>query len=218
MLGRRTTRDMARGRTSRDSRDMRYDYGNYDSRYDYNDYNDYGDYRDYEAGTKISGYYGKTPFEMRRDYTRDMRDYARNYARDIRDYGEDMRDMRDYARRGGRRDYGYDYAMGSMSPQEIKEWTEDLMSQMEDREKEFFKKDRVIKRAEELGISFDDTTPEEFYVTVLMLYTDYKKDIGTASIDPYINMAKDWLKDPDSALKHGEKLTAYHDYIIMGYK
>lgn len=200
MLGRRTmdytrnSRDMARGRNSRD---MRYDYGNYDYRYDYNNYNDYNDYGDYEAGTKISGYYGKTPFEMRRDY---------------------VRDMRDYARRGGRRDYGYDYGMESMSPQEVREWTDALLSQLDDREKEFFKKDKVMKRAEELGVSFNEITPEEFYITVIMLYTDYKKNIGTASIDSYINMAKEWLKDPDSALKYGDKLTAYHDYIIMGYK
>lgn len=217
MLGRRSMdyargrdmRDYARGRGSRggrdsrdrrDMRDMGYDYNNYDSRYDYNDYGDYGDYGDYEDGEKISGYYGKTPFEMRRDYARG-------------------RDSRDYARRGrGRRDYGYDYGAEPMSPQEIREWSEDLLSQLDDREKEFFKKDKVLKRAEELGVSFDEFTLEEFYITVIMLYTDYKKDIGSASIDPYINMAKDWLKDPDSALKYGDKLTAYHDYIIMGYK
>ena len=58
--------------------------------------------------------------------------------------------------------------------------------------------------------------PEEFYVTVLMLYTDYKKVIGNASIDPYIHMAKEWLKDPDSNLKYSDKLIAYHDCVVLG--
>lgn len=168
----------------RDYEDMNYERG------DRNEREDYG----YEP-RRISGYYGRKPFEMTSDYARSrMRDYAR----------------RDYARR---RDYNYDYAMDD---KEIREWTKYLMSQMEDREKEFFTRDRVIKRAEALGVRFDEFTEEELYATILMLYTDFKKIVGSSSVDSYINMAKEWLKDPDSAVKNSEKLALYYDHIILG--
>ena len=34
--------------------------------------------------------------------------------------------------------------------------------------------------------------------------------------DIYLKLAKAWLCDEDVALRYGEKLAAYHDYIVMG--
>ena len=99
--------DMARGmnRGGRGSSRGSNDYGSYGTEYDSNYGADYGtgeyNTRDSVYGRELYGYYGDTPFEIRRGYS--MQD--RNM-----DYGYD-REM-DYARGGrGRRDYGYDYRM-----------------------------------------------------------------------------------------------------------
>lgn len=202
--------DMARGmsRGGRGGNRGSNDYGSYVAEYDSRYDNDYatGEYntRDSVYGRELYGYYGDTPFEIRRNYP--MRD--RNM-----DYG-------DYAR-GGRRDYGYDYRMDygedetMLSKEELEEWDEELMEKFDSREKEMFKKDKIMKRAEDLGIKFDKFKPEEYYTTVIMLYSDYKKTLGTANVDIYLRLAKDWLMDDDVEMKHGEKLAAYYDKVVM---
>lgn len=209
--------DMARGmnRGGRGSSRGSNDYGSYNTEYDSNYGADYGtgeyNTRDSVYGRELYGYYGDTPFEIRRSYP--MQD--RNM-----DYGYD-REM-DYARGGrGRRDYGYDYRMDygedetMLSKEELEEWTEELMEKFDSREKEMFKKEKIMKRAEDLGIKFDHFKPEEYYTTVIMLYKDYKKDLGTSNVDIYLRLAKSWLMDDDVEMKHGEKLAAYYDNVVM---
>lgn len=231
------------------------DYGSYDSEYDSRYDNDYGtgeyNTRDSVYGRELYGYYGDTPFEIRRGYSMQDRemDYARGRGRDREmDYDEDMDYARggrgggrgrgrdramdyagDYARGGRGRDrgmdygydyrgdYGMDYGEGDykLEKQDIEEWTKKLMKGIDDKEKEMFQKEKVLNKAKEMGVKFEDFTPEEFYVTVLMVYTDYCKTLGSANIDLYLRLAKDWLMDDDVEMKYSEKLASYYDNVVM---
>lgn len=222
--GRRGRRDramnenMARGmsRGNRSGNRGSNDYGSYDAEYDSRMDYDYGtgEYspRDSVYGRELYGYYGDTPFEIRRNYPMRDREMDMNYDRNM-----------DYARggRGRGRDYGYDYRMDygedetMLSKEELDDWIEELMQDFDAREKEMFKKDKVMKRAEDLSIKFDHFKPEEYYATVIMLYKDHKKTLGTANVDIYLRLAKDWLMDDDVEMKHGEKLAAYYDNVVM---
>ena len=220
----RSRRDRARGRNDYESHNTEYD-SNYGADYGTGEYNP----RDSVYGRELYGYYGDTPFEIKRGYS--MRDSEMDYARGGRgrdrgmDYAGDYernRDMNyDYAR-GGRRYYGNDYRMDygedetMLSKEELEEWTKELMEDFDAREKEMFKKEKIMKRAEDLGIKFDHFKPEEYYTTVIMLYKDYKKDLGTSNVDIYLRLAKSWLMDDDVEMKHGEKLAAYYDNVVMG--
>ena len=164
--------------------------------------------RDMRGGYDMGDYNrgGYSERDARRDYTSYS---SSDYARGGRDYG-------DYAR--GRRDYGYDYGMGGdyLEPEEVEHWMKKLMEEVEDKDKPMLKMETIIKKAKDMGIEFDKFTPEEFHVAVLMVFTDYCKTLGTTNIDMYIRLAKDWLCDKDAELKYGEKLAAYHDYIVEG--
>lgn len=112
----------------------------------------------------------------------------------------------------------YDYASESpyLSEHELKEWSSRLLRSIDEKYKDILHKERVIKQAEEVGIHFDKFTKDEFYVVVLMMYTDFCKTLGTANFDTYLKLAKDWLCDEDIAVKYGEKLAAYYDTIVEG--
>lgn len=206
--------DMARGmnRGGRGSSRGSNDYGSYDTEYDSRMDYDYGtgEYnpRDSVYGRELYGYYGDTPFEIRRNYP--MRDREMDYARGGRGRDRNM-DYGDY--NYNRMDYGEDETM--LSKEELDEWIEELMQDFDAREKEMFKKEKIMKRAEDLSIKFDHFKPEEYYATVIMLYKDYKKTLGAANVDIYLRLAKDWLMDDDVEMKHGEKLAAYYDNVVM---
>lgn len=206
--------DMARGGRGRDSA------------------SDYGDYADYESGDMarggrdghhrmmggqgstyypieamgyFSGYYGGGE----EDFARGGRGRGRDRA--MSDYGMDYEyDMA----RGGRRDYGYDYGGDMLEEKELQHWTKKLEKEVEEKDKQFFSKENIKKRAEEMGIKFDKFSMEEFMVAMLMVYTDYCKTLGTANMDIYFKLAKDWLCDEDAAVKYGEKLAVYYDNIV----
>lgn len=126
-------------------------------------------------------------------------------------YYDDMR--YDMARRGGRRDYGEpDY----LEDDDIEDWADKLKREVEEKDKQFLSKENIKRKATEMGIKFDKFSFEEFYVAVLMTYTDYRKTLGTANMDIYLKLAKDWLCDEDVAVKYGEKLATYYDYIVEG--
>lgn len=208
----------------RDYNDMRgadyrqsYDRGDYGS-HGQSDYarNDYG----YERNREYRGSYGNTPFHMtetqRYDHNMHGGDYGDMRGRDYGDYGD--------MRRGGRRDYGYDMRMGDygkggekLSKDDIEDWVEKLMHELSPEEKEMFKMDKVLQRAKEMGIEFGREFDEnEFYCTVLMCYTDYKKTIGKGNLEGALSLSKDFLLDEDSPIKGGEKLATYYDEIICG--
>lgn len=177
------------------------DYRDEDERYNMDDYRMNGEDRDYgygERGRQYRGYYGNSPFYM--EELESPYDYRRDGRR-----GE----------RAGRRMYGRrDYGMPELSRRDVEEWKEKLIHSLEDSEKETFKMDRIIKRASELRVDFEKFSEEEFYVTVLMMYTDYKNTLGKGNVDIYIRLAKDFLCDDDAAVRYSEKLAKYYDEIV----
>ena len=112
---------------------------------------------------------------------------------------------------------GQDFNSGKkLSSQELKQIETKLLGSIDEKDKQSLNKDIVLKKAENLGIKFDKFSPEEFYVAVLMKFKCYSKTLGTVNIDTYLKLAKDWLSEEDTKVKDGEKLAAYHDYIIEG--
>ena len=198
--------EMPRERMEHYDRNKRmYDYELHNPEYRTKYSSDYatGEYnpRDSVYNRELYGYYGDTPFEIRRGYS--MGDHMMDYPKYMRkDYNYDYR-----------MDYGEDKTI--LDEEELDEWLEELMEKFDSREKEMFREDKVIQRAKEMGIKFDHFTPKEFLVTAVMLYTDYKKTLGMANVDIYLKLAKDWLMDDDVEMKHGEKLAAYYDNVVM---
>ena len=125
-------------------------------------------------------------------------------------YYQDM--MHDYARGRGR-----DYAGAEMlSNRELMDWSQKLMKEVEEKDKAFFKYENIEKKAKDMGIQFDKFTFDEFYLVCLMTYTDYCKTLGTANMDIYLRLAKDWLCDEDVSMRYSEKLSTYYDTVVMG--
>ena len=225
---------MARGRRDYVERNMDNDYTEYPNRYSDSEnqrlnqqrmggmaqsgrqYD--GHYEPIEIMGRFNGYYGGAD-----DYARGGRDY--NYGEDYaRGRGRDYNYGNDYARG---RDYGYmpyppymmDYAsQGSeyLSDRDLQMWADKLMRDVEDKDKQFLSRENIRKRADEMGIKFDKYSFEEFYVVVLMKYTDHCKTLGTANMDIYLKLAKDFFEDPDTALRYGEKLATYYYDIVEG--
>ena len=139
-----------------------------------------------------------------------MREQDYNYGRDY-GYMPYPPYMMDYG-------YGRDYAQGGeyMPDKDLKMWADKLMRDVEDKDKQFLSRENIRKRADEMGIKFDKYSFEEFYVVVLMKYTDHCKTLGTANMDIYLKLAKDFFEDPDTALRYGEKLAAYYYDIVEG--
>lgn len=156
-----------------------------------------------EAMGYFTGYYGGGE------------DYARGGRRDYGDYdyGYDMR---------GRYDYGYDYAGDygeKLTKDELESFKKKLLKEVDENEKQFFTKERISQKAKQMGVEMKDYNEEELVVATAMVYTDYcktaKKYIGN-NMDFYIELARDWLEDKDTAVKGGEKLAIYYDCIVSG--
>lgn len=164
-----------------------------------------GHYEPIEIMGRFNGYYGNAE-----DYARGMREQDYNYGRDY-GYMPYPPYMMDYG-------YGRDYAQGGeyLSDKELKMWADKLMRDVEEKDKQFLSRENIRKRADEMGIKFDKYSFEEFYVVVLMKYTDHCKTLGTANMDIYLKLAKDFFEDPDTALRYGEKLAAYYYDIVEG--
>ena len=167
-----------------------------------------GHYEPIEIMGRFNGYYGGAE-----DYARGMREQDYNYGRDYnyargRDYGYMPYPpyMMDYASQGG------EY----LSDRDLQMWADKLMKKVEDKDKQFLSRENIRKRADEMGIKFEKYSFEEFYVVVLMKYTDHCKTLGTANMDIYLKLAKDFFEDDDTNVRYGEKLAAYYDYIVQG--
>lgn len=237
MLRRMTMRDYARynrGGRGRDSAEMDYNRGG--NRGDYRGMpqmypNDYamGD-RAYDSNSRNR--YTPRGFDSRSgaDYERSNPafaepDYARGGDRAMRDrefdghYGYPVYPF-EIAGRVGREYPMFDHRMSGgaqyLTEHELKDWAKRLLSEVDEKDKSMLEKEAVLSKVETLGIEFEKFTKEEFYVVVLMMYTDFCKTLGTANFDIYLKLAKDWLCDDDIALRYGEKLAAYHDTIVKG--
>lgn len=173
----------------------------------------------YDEEHRRSGREGMIPYEEDKHYYPfevtggfEMEEYPR-YDR-----------MYDYARgRNGRymRDSYYDYPMydgaeeGMLTDKELEHWAKRLLEEVDEKDKPFFRFENIKKKAEDMGIKFDKFSPMEFFVTVLMMATDYSKTIGTANMDVYLRLAKDFLEDKDSDAKGAEKLALYYDIVCQ---
>lgn len=198
-----------------------------DSRRNRNPYGSRGGYvdsrRDYAGrrmGTGPRGRdYGQTPFEQmqernRYDMNQDYNDYAdyNDYEMDYNDYGDydyEMDYEQDY-RRGGRRDYG----SNKLEKEDYQEWIGKLMEEVDHKDSEMFKKEKIMQKAQELGIKPEGFTMDDLYLTTIMMYTDYYKTLGNANISIYVKLAKDWLMDKDVSVKGSEKLASYYENIV----
>lgn len=177
-------------------------YRGIDERYEYPDDMRMSGERDYgysDRGRRYRGYYGNYPFYMEES------EYPYGYERDGR-RGERMERSSNRRRR--------DYGMTELTRREVEEWKEKLLHSIDESERDAFKMDRIIKRASELRVDFEKFSEEEFYVTVLMMYTDYKNTLGKGNVDIYIRLAKDFLYDDDASVKYSEKLAKYYDEIV----
>jgi hypothetical protein len=166
-------------------------------------------------------YDGRNPYGSKGGYIRDKEDMRR--FRDRYDEEEDYyMDGRVYYS-DGRRDYRMmdHYPMMDhyshkryLSEEELRKWSSRLTREIG--EKENLKMDSIMKRAESLGIEFEKFSPHEFYTTMLMIYSDFHKTLGTANVDLYLKLAKDWLCDDDAEVRYGEKLAAYYHSVVKG--
>lgn len=157
------------------------------------------------------GYTDRFPYDMTgSDYDMRRNEYdMRHNEYDMRRNDYARRDYPDYA------DYADYHKKGRMlDDRTVDMWGRALLNDIDPKDQQKFKMDQILKRAEEMGIRFDKVTPQEFYTTVLMMVTDYHKTLGMMNVDIFIKLAKDWLCDPDSPLKYGEKLAAYYNEII----
>ena len=183
--------DMAHG----NYRDMREDYARGRDRAYYNEMDGHysrggSTYYPIEAMGTFNGYYGMPE------------DYASGGRRDYRS------------------DYGYDYAGDygeTLSHKEIEKWNKKLMKEVEEKDKQFFSKESISRKAQQMGIKFDKYNEDELAVATAMMYTDYcmalKPFVG-ANMDVYVKLADAFLNDKDASVKGGEKLAIYHDCIV----
>ena len=164
-------------------------------------YEDYGfheerGFKPVEAMGYFTGYYGGG------------QDMARGGRRD---YNYDM---------GGRYDYGYDYAGDygeNLTKEELEHWRKKLDKEVGDEQaKNFFRKENVEQKARAMGIDMKHFNADELALASYMLYSDYCKSMKPyvgSNMDIFIKMGEEFLNDPDSAVKGGEKLALYHEIV-----
>lgn len=194
--GRDMNYDMARGGDMRsmDYRGVDYRGGQMSDRGDYGDMHHggmgRGGYEPVEFMGYCSGYYGAP-----------QGDYG---------YG-DMRGRRDYGY-----DYGYDYGGDfgeSLTEEELKKWQHKLMEQLDEREKQMFRKEAIIPKFKQMGIEMKDFNEEELYTLAIAKYLDHKQSIGQ-NPDLAIKLAKDALCDQDAKYGGSEWLCVYFDTFV----
>ena len=114
------------------------------------------------------------------------------------------------------RDYrGRDYASEKkLNDEELMDWRESLLEELDPQYKMQFERNRVIQRAKEMGVQFKDFTEDEFVTTAVMIASDFGKTVGMNNTDQMFRMAYDWLDDKDAGVKGSEKLAIYYDEIV----
>lgn len=171
---------------------------------DYGRMDDYGRTAEYRTEYPDMAY-SRSRMSRTRDYGERDYEYDRDYRGDIRRVGNFEYDT--YYSDG--RDYGYEYRLTS---RELKEWAHDLVEEIKPEYRAMFDKSAFEKRAREMGLEDKEYSMEELYVTMLMMESDYGQTMakyGINNLDVMICLAKDFLEDPDSELRFGEKLAAY---------
>lgn len=187
----------------------------------------YGYRRDYVVGDRARGMYdrmgdyARSPEHRSRysdmSHTEPMYEDDRNYGE--RDYEYD----RDYnkTRRIGSfeydtyRDYGMDYSNGDykLTPKELRTWERNLEN-VDGTRGAKFGVEQVKQVAQNLGISFNEFSPELLTTMTNVMYSDYLKAVGTSDISVFIKMAKAFLCDDDFDGTPEEKAYLYYTSIV----
>ena len=87
------------------------------------------------------------------------------------------------------------------------------MSQLDEREKQMFRKEAIIPKFKQMGIEMKDFNEEELYTITLAKYTDHKQSIGQ-NPDLAIKLARDFMIDQDSNTKGSERVAIYYDTFV----
>lgn len=197
------TRDML----SRRMRDGRNPYGSrggyvvdrarsrYDRMGDYNSAREYGtEYSDKsytKQGYERDGHYGEQPYE-----------YGRDYARRVGYFDYDTYEDRDYA--------SGDYRL---TPKEMRMW-EKRLENVDGSRGGKFRQEQVMQVAQNMGIRFDEFTPELLTTITNVMYSDYADVTGSQDIAHYVKMAKAFLCDDDFDGTPEEKAYLYYKAIV----
>ena len=222
----RASEDMARGSrggSRQGSMGRNYNYG-MDSRYDYNsERNGRQDYRDYaenDMGRYSMDYEQSGQYDRDYGYEQDNH-YGKRYipieamgtfngywGRPQEDYGRYGRDMR--------YDYAGDYGE-KLTQEELEHWRKKLDKEVGDEQsKHFFKKENIEQKARQMGLEMKHFNAEELAIASYMLYSDYCKSLKPyvgQNMDVFVKMGEEFLTDPDSAVKGGEKLALYFEIV-----
>lgn len=164
------------------------------------------------SGGSRGGRDGRNPYGSRGGYVRDRAGRQWSVRRDYDDYDYDDFDYEDFA------DYDdydeEDFGGEMLSDRELMDWSKKLLKEVDKGFQDYFSLKNIEKKAKDMNVEFEDFSFEEFYTTVLMMFTDYHKTLGTSNMDIYLRIAKDWLCDEDAGVQYGEKLAAYYDNIV----
>ena len=148
-------------------------------------------------------------------------------------YGSAGGYVRDYEHRGNSdytSDYNYDYPMHRENDYRSNDYRYDRRAERYE-EEDYYKEldgwisklkrknkfnvneSQVMEMAKRYNLSMKDYDEKEFYATFLMMVSDY----GKASSDPqvFVDIAKAFLEDDDTALKGSEKLCKYLYAIVL---
>lgn len=184
---------------------------------------------------------GRNPYGSRGGYVVDRargRDYGKmgDYASD-REYGSRYDDMAysqpAYERDGHYgeqpyeygRDYDNTYRVGSfeydtyrdgdykLSQKELRNWQKHLEN-VDGSSGAKFNESQVMQIAQNMGIKFDEFSPELLTTMTNVMYSDYASACGTQDVAPYVKMAKAFLLDDDFDGTPEEKAYLYYKAIV----
>ena len=179
------------------------DYADMPHERDYGSFHEERGFKPVEAMGYFTGYYGGGEDYRGSDYGYDMR-YDGNYP------------MRDYRGRDYRYDYASDYGE-KLTKEEMEHWRKKLDKEVGDEQsKHFFKKENIEQKARQMGVQMKEFDAEELALASYMLYSDYCKSLKPyvgSNMDVFVKMGEEFLNDPDSEVKGGEKLALYFDIV-----
>lgn len=163
------------------------------------------------------GDYARSPEHRSRysdmSYTEPMYEDDRNYSERNYEYDRDY----DKTRRVGSFEYDtyrdYDNGDYRLTPKELRTWERNLENADGTRGARFGA-EQVKQIAQNLGISFNEFSPELLTTMTNVMYSDYAKAVGTTDIAMFVKMAKAFLCDDDFDGTPDEKAYLYYTSIV----
>ena len=115
-------------------------------------------------------------------------------------------------------DFGGDYGE-TLNKEELSYLTQKLMRNVEEKDRQFFTKEMISRKAHEIGVNFDKFNEEELLAATLLEYSLHcmtLKPLVGPNMDVFVKMGKDFLTAEMEGVKGGEKLAIYYDCILRG--